>query len=55
MDELLDFFDNTDIQEFLDDSEVNKMLKDLRERIQSMKSDAGKDEDWRKKQIERYR
>lgn len=50
VDELLDFFDNNDVKDYLADDQINHMLKDLKERIESMKKD-GQDGNWRKKQM----
>lgn len=49
MNELLDFFQQTDMNDFSQDAEIKKLLANLQEKIQNMK----KEENWKQKQAER--
>lgn len=51
MDELLDFFENNNVNDFSADEEVKDLLANLKQKIEKMKEG----DNWKEKEVERIR
>lgn len=51
MDELLDFFESNNVNDFSEDQEVKELLSSLKQKIEKMKES----DDWHEKEVQRLR
>ena len=51
MDELLDFFETNNVNDFSEDEEVKDLLSSLKQKIEKMKEA----DDWKEKEVERMK
>ena len=52
VDDVIDFFETAELKDYLQDNEVNKILEDLKGRIEKLK---GQGDDWKKKEVNRIK